>query len=350
MKLNFAKRNAPDSNYKLSSLKVNMEYCTISDKKFWNSARSKPRAPCLKNQTKCDKVFHIVKQKRLFMSCGRQICCRKGRKGRKTVSTSVNMEDKNPIQVAGRLFGALEYLAVHGETGLMELASVLELNKTTAHRVVSSLQYMGYVRQNSDSGKYEVTLKLVDLADHVTGRLDIVSAARPYLQHLVELTGETVHLVQLEGSDVVYIDKVESQAATIRMVSRIGSRIPFYRSAVGKAIAARLTEPEVRELWGACVIERTTPYTITNYEDFLETLEEVRRKGYALDNEENETGVRCIGASLDFGGTHPKYAFSISVPIGRMDNDRIRELSGYILKTKDEIERGFRGAAGRALS
>ena len=79
----------------------------------------------------------------------------------------------------------------------------------------------------------------------------------------------------------------------------------------------------------------------------ITNLEELNK---ALDNEENEEGVRCIGASLDFGGAHPKYAFSISVPIGRMDNDRIRELSGYILKTKDEIERGFRGAAGRALS
>lgn len=66
MKLNFAKRNTPDSNYKLSSLKVNMEYCTISDKNFWNSARSKPRALRLKNRTECDKVFHIVKQKAAF--------------------------------------------------------------------------------------------------------------------------------------------------------------------------------------------------------------------------------------------------------------------------------------------
>ncbi len=255
------------------------------------------------------------------------------------------MVDKNPIQVAGRLFGALEYLAIHGEAGLMELASVLDLNKTTAHRVVSSLQYMGYVKQNSASGKYEVTLKLADLADHVTGRLDIVSAVRPYLEQLMEETGETVHLVQAEGADVVYIDKVESRTATMRMVSRIGSRIPFYRSAVGKAIAARLPEPEVRELWENCEIERTTPYTITNYEDFLETLEEVRRKGYALDNEENETGVRCIGASLDLGGVRPKYAFSISVPIGRMDNDRIRELSAFILQTKEDIEKGNRGAA-----
>ena len=241
-------------------------------------------------------------------------------------------EDKNPIQVAGRLFGALEYLAEHGPSTLTELSAYLELNKSTAHRVVSSLQYMGYVKQSEDTGRYEATFKVARLADQIMAKLDIVGAARPYLQRLSEKTGETVHLVQLEGSDVVYIDKVESLSNTMRMVSHIGSRIPFYRSAVGKAIAAHMTTGE------GCEIERTTPYTITNFEDFLETLEEVRRKGYALDNEENETGVRCIGAALSLGGRRPEYAFSISVPIGRMDNDRIRELSADVLEMKREIE------------
>ncbi len=255
------------------------------------------------------------------------------------------MEDKNPIQVAGRLFGALEYLAEHGACGLTELADALDLNKSTTHRIVSSLQYMGYVKQDTAGDKYEVTLKLVELSNHIIGKIDIIDLVRPKLRQLMERTGETVHFVRLEGSDVVYIDKVEANQNMVRMVSQIGSRIPFYRSGVGKAMAAQMRPERVKQLWGQCTIERMTPYTITNLEDFMDALEEVRRKGYALDNEENETGVRCIAVALNVHDTpsaedtEPEYAISISVPINRMDNDRIRELSGYILSTKQDIEK-----------
>ena len=252
------------------------------------------------------------------------------------------MEDKNPIQVAGRLFGALEYLADHGNVSLAELAEALDLNKSTAHRVVSSLLYMGYVRQDPDTGNYGPSFKVVDLAGRVMGRVDVTDIVRPYLQKLMRRCGETVHFVEREEENCVYIDKVEAPQNQVRMVSHVGGVLPFYRSAVGKAMAARMPEEEVRRLWDRCRIERTTPYTITNFEEFMEVLEEVRRKGYALDNEENETGVRCIAAALDIREEHTRYAFSISVPIMRMDNDRIRELSEYVRETKEEIAEAFR--------
>ena len=252
------------------------------------------------------------------------------------------MEDKNPIQVAGRLFGALEYLADHGNVSLAELAEALDLNKSTAHRVVSSLLYMGYVRQDPDTGNYGPSFKVVDLAGKVMGRVDVAEIVRPCLQKLMRRCGETVHLVEREEEKCVYIDKVEAPQNQVRMVSHVGGVLPFYRSAVGKALAARMPEEEVRRLWDRCRIERTTPYTITNFEEFLEVLEEVRRKGYALDNEENETGVRCIAAALDIREEHTRYAFSISVPIMRMDNDRIRELSEYVRETQEEIAEAFR--------
>ena len=252
------------------------------------------------------------------------------------------MEDKNPIQVAGRLFGALEYLADHGNVSLAELAEALDLNKSTAHRVVSSLLYMGYVRQDPDTGNYGPSFKVVDLAGKVMGRVDVAEIVRPCLQKLMRRCGETVHFVEREEENCVYIDKVEAPQNQVRMVSHVGGVLPFYRSAVGKALAARMPEEEVRRLWDRCRIERTTPYTITNFEEFMEVLEEVRRKGYALDNEENETGVRCIAAALDIREEHTRYAFSISVPIMRMDNDRIRELSEYVRETKEEIAEAFR--------
>ncbi len=250
--------------------------------------------------------------------------------------------DKNPIQVAGRLFGALEYLADHGAAQLTDIAQCLDLNKSTTHRVLASLQYMGYVKQDPVTGRYEPAFRLVDMANRIMEKMDIVSTCRPQLLKLMERCGETVHFVKMEGTDCIYIDKEEAEQQSVRMVSHIGRAIPFYRSAVGKALAARLSREEVKILWDACTIERMTAYTITDFEDFMEELDEVRRKGYALDNEENETGVRCIGVALDFGDDSQKYAISISVPITRMDNDRIRELSGYILRTKANIEAEFK--------
>ena len=159
------------------------------------------------------------------------------------------MEQKNPIQVAGRLFRTLELLAETGSAGLMELSSSLELNKTTAHRVLNSLIYMGYARQNPVSGKYEPTFKIVDMANKIMVKVDIVQTVRPYLRKLMEATGETVHFVERDGIDAVYIDKVESLNNGIQMVSRIGSRIPLYCSGVGKAMVAVMDEWEIEEIW-----------------------------------------------------------------------------------------------------
>ncbi|MCH4035062.1 MAG: IclR family transcriptional regulator [Lachnospiraceae bacterium] len=260
-----------------------------------------------------------------------------------TMGTAQTPQDKNPIQVAGRLFAALEYLADNGPSGLSDIAGAIGLNKSTAHRIMASLQYMGYVTQSEATSRYEATFKVVELANRLVRNADLSEKIRPHLKELSEETGETVHFVKLDGTDVVYIDKVEPEGEKVRMESRIGRRIPFYRSAVGKALAAAMPEPEVKKLWDACRIERTTPYTITDYGEFQEALSEVRRKGYALDNEENEQGVRCIGIALDLYGSQPSLAISISVPISRMDNDRIREFSGYLFSEKEAIEGELRG-------
>lgn len=252
------------------------------------------------------------------------------------------METKNPIQVADRLFKTLEILSENGEIGLTELSSTLGLNKSTAHRILNSLIYMGYARQKEENGKYLPTFKIVELADKIMTKTDIINIARPHLRRLMELTGETVHLVEREHTEAVYIDKVESYTNGIQMVSRIGRKIPLYCSGVGKAIAASLPEDELRKLWKNSNISAVTPYTITDFDHFSAELEEIRKKGYALDNEENEIGVRCIAASLTDHTGCTRYAFSISAPVSRMDENRIKALSGCILDTKQKMESELR--------
>lgn len=249
--------------------------------------------------------------------------------------------EKNPIQVADRLFGIFELLAERGEMQLMDIAVEVGLNKTTAHRVLQSLMFLGYVRQEDD-GRYSPTLRIAAMADKVVARENLVHIVHPYLQKLMEKSGETVHLVRRDGVDAIYIDKIESAGNTVQMGSQIGGRIPLYCTGVGKAICAELGQEEVRDIWESSDITRITPYTITEYDEFVYAIEDARKRGYALDNEENETGVRCIAASLPpVGGG--QYALSISAPVERMDNERIRELSVYILDICKEIEKAMKG-------
>lgn len=247
------------------------------------------------------------------------------------------MENKNPIQVADRLFLVLETLAEAGPTALADLSNHLELNKSTVHRLLSSLIYMGYVKQDMETGKYALSFKLLTLSNKLMSHMDILETVRPYLKKLSEETGETVHFVQLDGIDAVYIYKEESYQNSIRMVSKVGSRIPLYCSGVGKAMAADMEAAQIRELWANSDIQKLTPHTIIHYNQFSEKIKEVRKNGFALDDEENELGVRCIAVSIpDFKG-RPKYAVSISAPVARMSDERIRQLASVILKTKEEI-------------
>mgnify|MGYP003590124627 CR=1 FL=1 len=184
----------------------------------------------------------------------------------------------------------------------------------------------------------------MEISTRIVGRMDVVSIARPYLKKLSEISGETVHLVEIEGNEAIYIDKVESGSNSIRMVSRIGSRIPLYCSGVGKAILAERSDVEVESVWNSSEIREMTPNTILSLDDFFETIREVRRNGYSLDNEENEMGVRCIAASILNHEGKAKNAFSISAPVGRMTDEKLDKLVKYVLEAKKNIsgDLGFR--------
>lgn len=247
------------------------------------------------------------------------------------------MEDKNPIQVAGRIFHTIETLAANGPCGLLELSALLELNKSTVHRILNSLIYMGYVIQDSSTSKYSLSFRICELSNQILMKNDMVDIVRPFLKDLVAKTEETVHLVQLDGTKAVYIDKVESYSNSVRMVSKVGKSIPLYCSGVGKAILAELPDEKIAAVWNKSDIRSITPHTITSYEMFMEKIAQIRNQGYATDDEENELGVRCIAVSLpDYVGK-VKYAVSISAPISRMSDERIRELAMILMETKRQI-------------
>lgn len=248
------------------------------------------------------------------------------------------IESKNPIQVADRLFLVLETLAQEGAMGLLELSTQLELNKSTVHRILNSLIYMGYVKQDSETSKYRLSMKIWQTANQLLNTIDIVEIARPYLKELVANIGETVHLVELDDIQAIYIDKVESYSNTIRMASNVGKSIPLYCSGVGKAMLAYMDDNEIGTIWHASNIEAHTEHTITDFPSFMEEIQLIRKLGYALDNEENEKGVRCLAVSLSSNTHASRYAFSISAPISRMSDERILNLAQDVLVTKQKMQ------------
>ena len=166
----------------------------------------------------------------------------------------------------------------------------------------------------------------------------MIDIARPFIKELSANSGETVHLVQLDGINATYIDKVEASQNSVRMISMVGKSIPLYCSGVGKAILADMPDAKIESIWKQSFIQQLTEHTVTRFVDFMNLIEETRRSGYALDNEENEIGVRCIAVSLKGYNGKSTYAISISAPKDRMSDARILQLREMILKTKHQIE------------
>ena len=229
------------------------------------------------------------------------------------------------VQSAQRIFRLLELLARQGTMGVTELSTASGLNKTTVFRQLNTLIELGYVCRDA-AGRYRLTLKLLTVAGWQLARSDLRAEVHPYLCELAEAGGETVHLVQREGSQIVYIDKVEPTVNSVRMVSRVGLRQPMTCTAVGKALLAALPASERTAIWAADPPQPLTAHTI------------VRACGYATDDEENELGVRCVAVALpDFAGG-ARCAVSISAPITRLPDRRVPELAALLLGMKRKIE------------
>ena len=261
--------------------------------------------------------------------------------------------EKNAVQSVERTFTILEALSkTPAGMPLMELSQTVGLHKSTVHRLLASLSFLGYVTRDPESGHYKLTLRFFELGSRIVNDMDILTLARPHLDRLSQLAQEAVHLVVRDGTDIVYVYKVDTNNNTIRLSSRVGLRSPMYCTAVGKSILSALPRDEVKRIWESSDITSLTPHTIVEFPQLLGQLEQIRRDGYAMDNEENELGVRCIGAPVLGLGGKPLGAVSISAPLSRMEDDRVAQLVVHLLETKrliseqagylkDQASRGF---------
>ena len=148
-----------------------------------------------------------------------------------------------------------------------------------------------------------------------------------------------MHLVERNENEIIYIDKYESMQNSVRMVSRIGLSLPMIYTAVGKSIMAKLPISEIKSIWNSTKIEKKTPFTVTDFGEFLKELESIKKSGFATDMEENEEGVRCVAAAIpDIYGEY-KYALSVSAPASRMSEEKLKETARLVLEAASNISK-----------
>jgi IclR family KDG regulon transcriptional repressor len=234
----------------------------------------------------------------------------------------------NLVQAIERATLILDTLSLKPRgTSLRELSADVALPKGTTHRLLSSLAYFGYVRQDVKTKEYLLGFRLVELGNRLLNQLDLRTEAKPLLLELAKRVKETVHLVILDQNEVLYIEKVESDenSSGLRMASRIGSRTEAHSCAVGKVILADLSEDELDEYIRQKGLPKLTERTLADPVQLKEHLKLVRKRGYAVDDEENERGIRCVAAPIRNERGRVVAAASISGPAIRITKERIRE-------------------------
>jgi IclR family acetate operon transcriptional repressor len=222
------------------------------------------------------------------------------------------------VQSVERAFELIETMAnAGGVIGLSKLAQESGLALPTIHRLVRTLVDLGYVRQEP-SRQYSLGPRLIRLGESASHLLGTWS--RPYLTGLVDALGESANLARLDGDEVVYVAHVQSRQS-MRMFTEVGRRVHPHCTAVGKALLAHLPPGDVRALLRRTGMAAQTEHTITDPDRFAEELDRIRARGYAMDDGEQEIGVRCVAVPvLD---TASRLAVSISGPAPRMTTEAV---------------------------
>lgn len=205
---------------------------------------------------------------------------------------------ESPAVSVERALAMLEAVAEEPE-GLSnaEISRKLEIPKSSASYILRSLEKHGYLNRDAQSGKYRVGLKILSLSRGALSGIDVREVALPIMRHLMEKTNLTCHLAILDGPEAVYIEKVEPQGF-IRMDTWVGRRMRVHATSVGKALVAHIPPTQLEKIVAERPLEKRTPKTITTLPRLLKELERVRALGYAIDDEENNLGARCLGAPV----------------------------------------------------
>ena len=223
--------------------------------------------------------------------------------------------DKNSVQSLAKGFRVLEaFTADRIEMGLAEVARAANIDNATAFRFLNTLVQLGYVEKIAEAKRFRLTLKCLDLGFNAIARTDLRELARPLLRELVNDTIEAASIAVPDGADIVYVERVQAGLVRLGVDVRIGSRVPAYSTAVGQAILAHLPRETQVKMLEASPRRKLTPTTLTRLDALLTKLEQIKRSGFALSDQENVTGLRVLAAPvLDADGV-PLAALSVAAP------------------------------------
>ncbi|QKJ88955.1 IclR family transcriptional regulator [Paramixta manurensis] len=272
------------------------------------------------------------------------VTAKRGKKPRGTAAQAA--QPVGQVQSLTRGLKLLESIAEsHGSIALTELAQQAGLPNSTTHRLLTTMQQLGFVRQVGDLGYWTIGAHAFVVGSSFMQSRNLLAMVHPWLRKLMETSGETVNLAVLDLSDhqAVIIDQVQC-TQLMRMSAPIGGKLPMHASGAGKAFLANLSEEQVTELLHRKGLHNYTPKTLMSPQSLKADLAQVRKTGYSFDDEEHALGLRCVAACIYDEHHQPFAALSISGPISRVTDDRVTELGALVIKAAKEITREYGGS------
>ncbi|WP_159226752.1 glyoxylate bypass operon transcriptional repressor IclR [Pantoea sp. 18059] len=267
------------------------------------------------------------------------------KRGKKPRGTPVAAPAGGQVQSLTRGLTLLELIAdSHGSVALTELAQQAGLPNSTTHRLLSTMQQQGFVRQVGDLGLWTIGAHAFVVGSSFLQSRNLLALVHPVLRSLMEQSGETVNLAVLDLSDhqAVIIDQVQC-TQLMRMSAPIGGKLPMHASGAGKAFLAHLGDEQVTALLHQKGLHYYTPKTLMSPQSLKENLALVRKAGFSFDDEEHALGLRCVAAPIYDEHGEAFAALSISGPIARMTDDRITELGAQVIREARQVTLAYSG-------
>jgi IclR family acetate operon transcriptional repressor len=224
---------------------------------------------------------------------------------------------------------------------LGDIATRAQLPKSTVHRILRRLVERGYARAEGD-GVYVLGPRVLTMAGDMLHRLDATGAAAPVLRGLHADVGHTVHFAMLSDDEAVYLEKLVDPGLPYQFASRVGGRIPLHCTAIGKSLLAAMSD----DIVGRLSLVSRTPRTLTSADELRAELDRVRERGFAIDDEENERNIRCVGSAVRDHTGEPTHAISVSALTVELSLEGALELGPRVVAAAREVSRALGARPG----
>lgn len=225
-------------------------------------------------------------------------------------------------QSGEKLLNVLEFIILKGEPQrLQDIANELSMNKSTTLRFLKTLVNTGYINQNPETSKYAATYKICALANKVNLYTELRKIARPYLEQLAKIFGESVNMAVEDQMTSVYVDVIRGSSQSLVTVQKIGNAAPMHCTGNGKVLLLNYTDEDLDRLIEVKGLTKYTEYTLTTKEALRAELEKIRKRGYAYDEQEREVGARCLAFPIYGDNGKVIAGMSVTGPQNRMTDE-----------------------------